>query len=127
MIIIQEANFNAPKIHNALSWMQHVRITFCHNDEKQWFRLSTKVCCNMLQYRLHFIRNQNADLGFLNLLQIHEGLRLKLKVRTTYLFLVKGCLILEGVFTCVKSVRNHSPSTFQLRFIWTFSSIKQGS
>ena len=79
---------------------------------------------SMLQYRLHFIRNQNgqgSSLAFLNPLQIHEGLRLKLKVRTTYLFLVKGCLILEGVFTCVKSVRNHSPSTFQLRFIWTFA------
>ena len=57
---------------------------------------------SMLQYRLHFIRNQNgqgSSLAFLNPLQIHEGLRLTVK---SSVFLVKGCLILEGAFTFVK-------------------------
>ena len=59
---------------------------------------------SMLQYRLHFIRNQNgqgSSLAFLNPLQIHEGLRLTVK-SSEHLFLVKGCLILEGAFTFVK-------------------------
>ena len=79
----------------------------------------------MLQYRLHFIRNQNADLGFLNLLQIHEGLRLTV-ISSEHLFLVKGCLILEYV----RSVQNHCPSDFQPRnlaiYLNFFSSNKVG-
>ena len=114
MIIIQEANFNAPKIHNALSWMQHVRITFCHNDEKQWFRLPKYAAIQASFYTKPKCR-QDSSLAFLNPLQIHEELRLTVK-SSEHLFLVKGCLILEGAFTFVKNVRNHSPSTFQLRY-----------
>ena len=80
--------------------MQHVRITFCHNDEKQWFRLRKYAAIQASFYTKPKCR-QGSPLAFLNPLKIHEGLRLTVK-SSDHIFLVKGCLILEGVFTSSK-------------------------